>query len=208
MTSVWLGRLRLALERFEQQLPSWFGFPTGSGFPPAGAFALAGIEGGHRSASNPDPFSLKALLGDGILWAVPKHRRTLEKRLKRKFGTPDYKLKILTPKTHLRMCATCGDDHEVGVLCPTCYGKVKAETEQMQEKIQAQLGLAPVDREVVVLYDRERDEQPAEFWQGKRIVEMEKSRPVWFGKNLLQRSTQPATTDSAEVIKPETEKLG
>lgn len=34
--------------------------------------------------------------------------------------------------------------------------------------------------------------QPAEFWEGKRVIEMEKSRPVWFNKNLLQKTTQPA----------------
>lgn len=34
--------------------------------------------------------------------------------------------------------------------------------------------------------------QPAEFWEGKRVVEMQKSRPVWFNKNLLQKTTQPA----------------
>lgn len=34
--------------------------------------------------------------------------------------------------------------------------------------------------------------QPTEFWEGKRVIEMEKSRPVWFNKNLLQKTTQPA----------------
>ena len=172
-----------------------------------------------------------------MLWAVPKHRRTVEKRLKRKYGSPEYKLKILTPKVHLRTCATCGSDQEVGVLCrkwnhspfpfhsickvtgppltfastslsiaATCYKKVRTETELMQEKIQSELGLEPVDRDVVVLYDRERDEQPAEFWQGKRIVEMEKPRPSWFSKNLLQKSTQQQS--EPDELKPGHEKLG
>lgn len=34
--------------------------------------------------------------------------------------------------------------------------------------------------------------QPAELWEGKRVIEMEKPRPVWFNKNLLQKTTQPA----------------
>ncbi|KXJ82529.1 large ribosomal subunit protein bL32m [Aedes albopictus] len=203
-SSLWV-RLRFALERFEQILPSLFGFP-GSRFPPTGALALVGAEAGRLSVESGKSFSLKDLIGDGILWAVPKHRRTVEKRLKRKYGSPQYKLKIFTPKTHLRICTSCGSDHEVGVLCPTCYKKVREETEHIQTKIQAKLGLEPVDKEVVVLYDRERDEQPEEFWQGKRIVEMEKTRPVWFSKNLLQRTTQQPA-DTAEV-KPETEKLG
>lgn len=52
-----------------------------------------------------------------MLWAVPKHRRTVEKRLKRKYGTPEYVLKILKPKAHLKVCNACGHDHEVGILC-------------------------------------------------------------------------------------------
>uniref|UniRef100_A0A2M4AMJ6 Large ribosomal subunit protein bL32m n=1 Tax=Anopheles triannulatus TaxID=58253 RepID=A0A2M4AMJ6_9DIPT len=179
-------------------------FLGGNRFPPGG-FALAGVEELPMQRRQPAPFSLRDLLGDGILWAVPKHRRTVEKRHKRKYGSPEYKLKILTPKTHLRSCATCGSDHEVGVLCPTCYRQVRTETEQMQEKIQQELKLNPVDKEVVVLYASEKEEQPAEFWQEKRIVEMEKPRPLWFSRNLLQKATQ--TTDPDE-LKPGADKLG
>uniref|UniRef100_A0A0K8TSF4 Large ribosomal subunit protein bL32m n=1 Tax=Tabanus bromius TaxID=304241 RepID=A0A0K8TSF4_TABBR len=136
---------------------------------------------------------------DGIFWAVPKHRRTLEKRLKRKYGMPEYVWKMLKPKTNLRVCNQCGKDHEVGVLCPHCYEEVRKETELMQEKIQEELGLNPVDKEVIVLYDGEKD-QPPEFYEGKRIVEMKKSRPMWFSKNLMQKTTQqPATT---KEVKP------
>lgn len=182
----------------------------GNGFPPAAltmVYQTAHAPNFGRSSATGNAFSLRDLIGDGMLWAVPKHRRTLEKRHKRKYGSPEYKLKILTPKIHLRSCATCGSDHEVGVLCPTCYQKVRKETELMQEKIQTELGLEPVDKDVVVLYDRERDEQPAEFWEGKRIVEMEKPRPTWFSKNLLQKSTQPSGPEPDE-LKPGHEKLG
>ncbi|XP_053692797.1 39S ribosomal protein L32, mitochondrial [Sabethes cyaneus] len=205
MTSGLWFRFRVALERFEQALPSLLGFP--GRFPPPNCFALASIEADRLPAANSTkPFSLQDLLGDGILWAVPKHRRTVEKRLKRKYGTPEYKLKILVPKKHLRICSNCGSDHEVGILCPTCYKKVRTETEQIQEKIQAELGLDPVDKEVVVLYDREKEDQPEEFWMGKRIVEMPKTRPNWFSKNLLQRSTQQ--DDQTTAVKPDAEKLG
>lgn len=40
-----------------------------------------------------------------------------------------------------------------------CYEKVRVETELMQEKIQKELGLNPVDQEVIVLYDGEKAEQ-------------------------------------------------
>lgn len=62
-------------------------------------------------------WSLKDLLGDGILWAVPRNRRTIEKRWKRKYGTPEFSNKLLLPKTNLRSCSKCGGDYEVGILC-------------------------------------------------------------------------------------------
>uniref|UniRef100_A0A1B0F9Z2 Large ribosomal subunit protein bL32m n=1 Tax=Glossina morsitans morsitans TaxID=37546 RepID=A0A1B0F9Z2_GLOMM len=146
------------------------------------------------------PYSFKDLLGDGFLWAVPKHRRTIEKRLKRKFGFPEYSWKLLRVKTHLRTCNHCGHDYEAGLLCTNCYQKVREETKLMQEKIQEELGLEPIEKDVIVLYEGERKEQPAEFLNGKRIVEMPKLRPMWFTKNLLQKTTQqPATT---KEVKP------
>lgn len=69
----------------------------------------------------------------------------------------------------------------------------------MQDKIQEELKLNAVEEEVVVLYSGEKDEKPAEFWKGKRIVEMEKPRPNWFSRNLLQQTTQqPATTSDVK----------
>lgn len=65
----------------------------------------------------------------------------------------------------------------------------------MQEAIQQELQLEPVEKEVVVLYEGEKDERPDETYEGKRIVEIKKPRPAWFSKNLLQQTTQkPATT--------------
>lgn len=81
-----------------------------------------------------------------------------------------------------------------------CYENVRTETEQMQAKIQAQLGLQPVEQEVIVLYEGEKGEQPQEYWHGKRVVEMPKQRPAWFSKNLLQKTTQPAAT--TKEVKP------
>lgn len=143
---------------------------------------------------NPKSFSLKYLIGDGILWAVPKHRRTIERRLKMRFGSPYFQMKILQPKKYLSICSTCGNHHENGTLCPHCYDKVRKETELIKEKIQEKLKLDPVENDVIVLYDGEKGEQSPEFWQGKRIVEMERPRPSWFSKNLMQKSTQPNAT--------------
>lgn len=74
----------------------------------------------------------------------------------------------------------------------------------MQDAIQNKLGLEPIEKEVVVLYDGEKDEKPKEFFESKRIVEIPKERPSWFSKNLLQGSTQQSSTE--EAVKPS--KLG
>jgi hypothetical protein len=54
-------------------------------------------------------------------------------------------------------------------LAAHCYAKVRTETEAMQSAIQNELGLNPVEKEVVVLYEGEKVEQPAEFWKVSRF---------------------------------------
>jgi len=70
----------------------------------------------------------------------------------------------------------------------------------MQSKIQETLGLQPVDKEVIVLYEGEKAEQSSDELKNKRIVEMKKPRPMWFTKNLLQKSTQPLS--ETKEVKP------
>ncbi|GLV41304.1 mitochondrial ribosomal protein L32 [Carabus blaptoides fortunei] len=181
-------RFRIAVQRLEYNIAALFG----RRYPPED-LCIAGIETEIQPTYK--KFSVQDILGDGFLWAVPRNRRTIERRWKRKFGHPEYVWKLLSPKTNLQVCNTCGHDHEIGVLCPHCYDKVQQETKSMQDAIQNELGLNPVEKEVIVLYDGEKQQQPEEFWEGKRIVEIKKERPSWFSKNLLQRTTQgPATT--------------
>lgn len=188
-----ISRLSNSITKLEQTLGFLLGF--NHRLPP-NAFCLAAIEIDRATPS--EPFSLKKLIGDGLLWAVPKHRRTIEKRLKRKFGDPYYHQKILTPKTNIRMCHTCGDHHEIGILCPTCYKRIMNETKEMRQAIKEKLGLQPIEKEVVVLYENEKNDLDGEY-NGQPIVEMPKPRPAWFSKNLLQQSTQqPATTKDVE----------
>ncbi|KAL1132293.1 hypothetical protein AAG570_010250 [Ranatra chinensis] len=143
---------------------------------------------------------LKDIIGDGLLLAVPKSRRSKEKRLNRKFGWPEYVWKPLVPKTNILPCNTCGHSYEAGHLCPNCYKRVRLETEEMQKAIESELKLDPIDKEVVVLYEDEVKDERSPFWKGKRIVEMKKPRPPWFSKNLLQKST--AETSDATAVKP------
>lgn len=45
------------------------------------------------------------------------------------------------------------------IIIATCYKLVKNETQQMQRKIEKELGLNPVDQDVIVLYDGEKEQQ-------------------------------------------------
>lgn len=61
--------------------------------------------------------TIERLFGDSIFWAVPKHRRTIEKRLKRKFGCIDDFYKMLLPRTDLFTCNQCGHSYQRRHLC-------------------------------------------------------------------------------------------
>ncbi|XP_025408450.1 39S ribosomal protein L32, mitochondrial [Sipha flava] len=132
---------------------------------------------------------VQQLFKNSILWAVPKHRRTIEKRLGRKFGYITEFYKMLMPRTDLFTCNHCGHYYQRRHLCPNCYKRVKDETTEFQEVIEKELGLDPIEQEVVVLYKGEKTKKPEEFWKGKRIVELKREKPVWFCRNLLQRTT-------------------
>ncbi|CAG4993412.1 unnamed protein product [Parnassius apollo] len=154
-----------------------------------------------QSSNSPKKFSLKDIIGDGMLLAVPKFRRTIEKRWKRKFGSPEYVWKMFVPKTNIKVCQDCGHHHERGRLCGNCYKRVESETKEIQAKIQEKLGNNPIEKDVIVLYEGESvPEMPKEFWEGKRIIEMKKERPQWFSKNLLQKSTQQPS--NSKDVKP------
>lgn len=45
-----------------------------------------------------------------------------------------------------------------------CYKKVKDETTKLQEVIEEELGLKPIEQEVIILYKGEKTKQPEEFW--------------------------------------------
>lgn len=83
---------------------------------PISEFALAYVH--ENKVHTPKAkFSLKDLIGDGFLLAVPKFRRTIEKRWKRKFGYQEYVWKMLVPKNSITVCSDCGHYHERGRLC-------------------------------------------------------------------------------------------
>lgn len=193
-----INRLSSAFQRIEQTLKIIFGH----GFPPEPLCAINyhGDLSPSYTANNPSQFSLKDIIGNGFLWAAPKRRHTIERRLKRRFGHPDYVWKPPVPKTNILMCPNCGGHYEAGLLCAYCYEKVKIETKEMQEAIQNHLGLSPVEQDVVVIYEGEKEGKTDDFWKKQRVVEMPKKRPDWFHQNLLEPST--AEPSDSKDIKP------
>jgi large subunit ribosomal protein L32 len=147
------------------------------------------------------------LIGDGFLFAVPIFRRTLEVRKTRKIGI-DYfgdgkQLKILQKKNQIMVCDNCGHFHIRNHLCANCYSKVRQESRDIWAKISEKLNLVNNvdDKSIVVLYEGEKQKESEEFWNGQRVVEMEKPRPSFFSKNLLQKTTQPnASTKEVEQV--------
>ncbi|XP_055945074.1 39S ribosomal protein L32, mitochondrial-like [Argiope bruennichi] len=130
------------------------------------------------------PSLLDEIIGNGFLWAVPKKRRSLERRMTRRMGFG----KMILPKRNLVVCDACGHFHPVHTICGNCYEKVKSETKLIQDAVMKELKLDPIDKEVVIMY--ENDSKDSNILNGKRIVEVPKTRPSWFSKNLLAKDSE------------------
>ncbi|XP_043669988.1 39S ribosomal protein L32, mitochondrial [Vespula pensylvanica] len=191
-------RLTSAFRKIEQALNIIFNRK----FPPEALYAID-CNGLNLpcNVNNRSRFSLKDIIGDGFLWGVPTVRRTIEKRMSRRFGIPKYNWKPPVPKTNLLMCPNCGSHHEAGLLCGYCYEKVKIETKEMQDVIQQKLGLSAVEEDVIVIYEGENN-KTEEFWKNQKVIEMPKKRPEWFHKNLLEPSTVEPS-DSKDIKPPQ-----
>lgn len=75
----------------------------------AGVLSTPASHALRNSTEGPD-------MDDGILWAVPKSRRSRERRVTRKFGSETDHYKMLRRK-HLITCHHCGNVHQPGRLC-------------------------------------------------------------------------------------------
>jgi len=145
----------------------------------------------------------------GFLWAAPKKRTSIMKRIRRKFGHTDWMStsKILKPKTNLRICDTCGHHHEAFHLCGFCYERIKKETELIRKEAEVQFGHGPEDKGIVVLYECDKTAPTTGITTtdpGKRnmksiIVEIPKLKPAWFSANLLQRTTLRSNPTATEI---------
>ena len=87
-----------------------------SGWPPA--VALDVPDSPHTPTSNVQDTKslLESILGDGLLWAVPKKRRSLEKRMSRRMA-PQRIRAWSTPRRDIVSCLECGHWHLVHTIC-------------------------------------------------------------------------------------------
>ncbi|CAL1536612.1 unnamed protein product [Lymnaea stagnalis] len=175
-----VGKLNLSLNNLRAVI-----YLINGNHPPP-AFAVTGCYTDLTASQkdNLDQNSAKSLLDsifDGILLAVPKHRRSLEKRLFRKHRFTNF-MEYATPKTTIVPCLECGNFREKGHLCKHCYEKVQLETKEMQAKMGDDLQFNVPRQEVEIVYAGESGSD------GKFVVNMEKQRPSWFPKNLLNKT--------------------
>jgi large subunit ribosomal protein L32 len=151
---------------------------------------------------------IEDIMSEGFVWAVPKRRRTVERRLVRRFGVPKYpqSCQIIRPKDDITVCDNCGHYHEIHTLCGNCYEKVKQETKLILEDIRKQFkSFEPIEQEVAIFYKNEPKDDNLE---GKRIVEMDRQRPEWFAKNLLSKAIKSKKwTETNVIVKEEEPKI-
>lgn len=86
-------------------------------------------------------------------------------------------------------CMECGSFHEFHTICKNCFKKVQDESKKIIEDIRAAWTGQAIDKEVQVLYE---GETAGSAVANKRIVEMERPRPLWFAPNLSQITANPA----------------
>lgn len=91
-----------------------YNFLQFSGFPPG--FAIAGTSESPfpKITTEWQPEDKKS---EGIVWGVPKRRRSVEKRLTRRFGLKEWTWKMLIPKYNLLICDNCGHHYEAKHMC-------------------------------------------------------------------------------------------
>jgi len=138
----------------------------------------------------------------GILWNTPKKRRSLEVRKRKSFGMLEWgSYKKLRPNRRLRVDHQTGHYFELGKLEVKSFLEIMEETKAIQAKMREAFGLGPKDKEVAVAYADETDK----FGNidGVKVVEMEKERPSFFSKQLMQKSTKAKPTDdTTTTVRP------
>ena len=140
-----------------------------------------------------------------ILWNTPKKRKTVEKRHKRKFGRLIFGRsegqQIPQRKHTIRVDHDTGEYFELNKVPKGTYERVMEETKAIQDRMSAAFGFEPKDKEVIVLYDQEKDKFDVDGKKHK-LVEMEKERPAFFSANLMQKVNRKKSVGPVDTVRP------
>ncbi|XP_040577140.1 large ribosomal subunit protein bL32m [Lepeophtheirus salmonis] len=185
---MWIPRISQELQTFIQNLSRSF-------FPPSPQFALSSpaLRYTPSSCQEPSP-SLK----DSILWGVPKRRRSLEKRMTRRFGSKQWGTCKLVPMNYrIQVDNNTGEFFQLGELAPRTFRYIMNETEIIQSKVKNIFGKGAKDADVLVQYLGEKTDS---FGNNKsKIIEMETERPKFFSRHLLEKS---ASKKESTMVRP------
>ncbi|XP_071942077.1 large ribosomal subunit protein bL32m-like [Antedon mediterranea] len=173
LISLYLRKLQCSIRNFDRWLQS-----IGSGQPPLGGIpALAGVS---NLPLKTQPLPDYSSIFDGIFWAVPKRRRSIQRNRTRRRAIE----KKIVPVTDIIPCSECGHPKRKEYLCSHCLIRIREETSEIQKQMFKDLeesGDLP-DKKIVVLYEGEEEKDKGD---GVQVVEVKKARPSWFPKGLL-----------------------
>ena len=175
--------------------------------PPQLGWALAPVDSSfqHQNIKSTSERAKELLdeIFDSLLWAVPKRRRSVFVRVRRRLGVENYShgTSVLKPK-NLIPCQVCGNFMEIGYLCEHCYQENCKETQLIQEAMIKDHGIYPIEHEYAPLYKGEEKVNKPGF----KFVEIQKERPQWFSSNLLSRPTSHSEELSKDILQVDSEK--
>ena len=100
----------------------------------------------------------------------------------------------------IRVDEKTGEYFESGKLAPKAYARIMDETAAIKARVSSTFGFGkPVDKEVIVRYQNDAKEAVN---KSKLVVEMEKERPPFFSKNLVQKARTGSNQESNTTVRP------
>ncbi|CAG2102021.1 unnamed protein product [Medioppia subpectinata] len=151
---------------------------------------------------------IEDIMRNGFVFATQKKRRTVERRLERRFGLDKYPdtSPIIRAKQNLIPCDRCGQYHEFHTICANCYKRVKEESNLIIEEMKKRLHYSePIEEEVTIRY--KNDSKSEAEMTGRRVVEMDRQRPEWFADNLLSKSVGNKWIESNPIVREDDPKI-
>lgn len=97
----------------------------------------------------------------------------------------------------------CGAFHEFHAICRNCFSRVHEESKKIMESVRNIWDREIIDKEVRIAYKGEMVDTSS----GKRIVELDRSRPLWFAPNLSQKSANLSSGQSTQSVKDFEERI-